>query len=270
MVFFKRFASAGLAALIAVSAFAAEPTKPWTSIATVGAFSAPTGLAYDAGGGLYITEWSAHRVMHVDLAGVKRLITDQIQSPSGIAVDRHGVIYVSSYSGGVVHRLSPGGKPAVFVRGLRTPAGLSIGQDDTLLVADRGLNQVLRADATGNTRVIADGLPTPVGAVEFADGALVVANLAGSVLEIRPDATRRELTGKLGAPAVGIVADGPDAVLVPDYGGTSVWRVTRDGSARALIQDLRGPVAMARSPEGSEVAVGNWGDGVVRRYRRGN
>jgi glucose/arabinose dehydrogenase len=253
VAFFNPVAAAGLAASAFVSAIAAAPTTPWSSAAAPVVFSAPTGLAYDASGGLYVTEWSAHRVMHLDQAGDRRLVTDQVRSPSGIAVDRDGVVYVSSYSDGVVHRLSPDGKPAAFVRGLRTPAGLSIGRDGKLLIADRGLNQVLRADASGRVRVVVDGLPTPVGAVEFADGTLVVSNFAGGVVEVRPDGTQRQLTGKLGAPAVGIVAEGTDAVLVPDYGGTSVWRVTRNGSATVLIQDLRSPVAMARSIDGRQL-----------------
>ena len=37
----------------------------------------------------------------------------------------------------------------------------------------------------------------------------------------------------------------------------------------AFIWNLQSPVAMARSADGSEPAVGNWGDGSVRRHRYG-
>ena len=40
-------------------------------------------------------------------------------------------------------------------------------------------------------------------------------------------------------------------------------------SASTVDQELRSLVAVARSADGSEVAVGNWGDGTVRRYRKG-
>lgn len=262
-------AAASVSAFCSIPVTAAEPAWPSSGMAVPGKFSSPTGLAYDASGGLYVTEWSAHRVTRIDTAGVRLLVTDKVRSPSGIAVGRDGTVYVSSYSDGVVHRLLSNGQPEEFVRNLRTPAGLSIGRDGALLIADRGLNQVLRADASGSTRVLVDGLPTPVGVVEFADGTLVVSNFAGGVVEVRPGGAQRELTKLLGAPAVGIVADGADAVLVPDYAGTSVWRVTRRGSATELIHDLRSPVAMARSADGSELAVGNWGDGSVRRYPHG-
>jgi sugar lactone lactonase YvrE len=265
----ERFAVAALVMSVAASSIASSPPDQWIGSSLPGTFSSPTGLAYDASGGLYVTEWSAHRVTYINQSNDRRLVTDQIPSPSGVVVGRDGAVYISSYSEGVVYRLSSSGKPEAFVQGLRTPAGLSIGKDGNLLIADRGFNQILRADASGATRVIAKGLQTPVGAVEFSDGTLIVSNFSGGVVEIRPDGRQSELTRKLGAPAVGIVADRSDAVLVPDYGGTAVWRVTRSGSATRLIQNLHSPVAMARSTDGAEIAVGNWGDGTVRRYRQG-
>ncbi|MGN6827003.1 virginiamycin B lyase family protein [Paucibacter sp. M5-1] len=262
-------AAGSLAAICSGPTFAAEPAKLRGEGSVSGTFSSPTGLAYDSGGGLYVTEWSANRVSHIDSNGVTRLVTDKVRSPSGIVVGPDETVYVASYSEGVVHRLRSDGVPEEFVSNLRTPAGLSIGRDGSLLIADRGLNQILRADASGSKQVLAQGLPTPVGVVEFADGTLVISNFAGGVVEVRADGVQRELTKRLGAPAVGIVADGSDAVLVPDYSGTSVWRITRSGGATVLIQDLQSPVAMARSKSGSELAVGNWGDGSVRRYRYG-
>lgn len=269
MSLFDRFAFAVSAASIAASCSAASPTESWTGAPLRGTFAAPTGLAYDASGGLYVTEWSAHRVTYISKANGRQLVTDRIPSPSGVVVGRDGVVYVSSYSEGIVYRLSSGGKPQAFVRGLHTPAGLSMDRDGHLLIADRGLNQILRADAYGKTTILAKDLATPVGAVEFSDGALVVSNFSGGVLEIRPDGRQIELTRQLGAPAVGIVAHGADAVLVPDYSGTSVWRVARSGAVSKLIEHLRNPVAMARSADGSEIAVGNWGDATIWRYRQG-
>src|SRR5438034_9021535 len=262
-------AAGSLAAICSTANVAAEPARPSGGNSVQGTFSLPTGVAYDSSGGLYVTEWSANRVTRIDPTGVRRLVTDEVRSPSGIVVGPDGTVYVASYSDGVVYRLRSEGRPGEFVRNLRTPAGLSIGRDGQLLIADRGLNQILRADASGSTQVLAEGLPTPVGVVEFADGALVVSNFAGGVVEVRPGGAQRKLTKLLGAPAVGIVTDGADAVLVPDYAGTSVWRVTRGGDATVFIQDLQSPVAVARSTIGSELAVGNWGDGSVRRYRYG-
>lgn len=270
MTVVNQVGAAVLSGLLAVSAVAAEPMQALRSTAIAGQFASPTGLAYDDSGGLYVTEWSANRVSYIDKAGARQQVTGEVRSPSGIAVGSNGAVYVSSYSDGVVYRLTPGGAAAVFVKGLRTPAGLSIGQDGGLLIADRGLNQVLRADASGKATVLVSDLPTPVGVVEFADGGLVISNFSGSVVEVRPGQPLRVLTKQLGAPAVGMVIDGADAVLVADYAGADVWRVTRNGSTTAVIQNLRSPVAMARSVNGLELAVGSWGDSSVRRYQLGD
>jgi hypothetical protein len=50
----------------------------------------------------------------------------------------------------------------------------------------------------------------------------------------------------------------------------TMWHDSRSGSLAALIQGLLSPVAMAWSEDGSKPAVGSWGDGSVRRYRRGD
>ena len=43
----------------------------------------------------------------------------------------------------------------------------------------------------------------------------------------------------------------------------------RSGDATVFIQGPQSPVVMARSTDSVELAVGNWGDGSVRRYRHG-
>jgi hypothetical protein len=50
----------------------------------------------------------------------------------------------------------------------------------------------------------------------------------------------------------------------------TMWRESRSGASTAPIQGLLSPVAMAWSVDGSKPAVGSWGDGSVRRYRRGD
>lgn len=103
-------------------------------------------------------------------------------------------------------------------------------------------------------------------AVRLRGGALVVADLSGRVVEVSADGRLRLLTDRIGAPAVGLMVDGDDAVLVPDYRGSAVWRVTREGDARPVIGGLATPVAMARSRDGSRLAVGTWGDGGLHLF----
>lgn len=237
-----------------------------TASRVFGPLAAPTGAAAWAEGAWVVTEWSADRVTRVDRRG-GRVPVARVPAPSGIVVAADGAILVASYSRGVVFRIAGGGSaeaaPTAFVAGLRTPAGLSLEPDGRLLIADRGLGQVLRREADGTLSVLARDLGTPVQAVRMRRGTLVVADLAGRVVEVDAEGRQRLLTDRIGAPAVGMLVDGDDAVLVPDYRGSAVWRVTREGDARPVWQGLPTPVAMARSLDGSRLAVGTWGDGSL-------
>jgi hypothetical protein len=50
----------------------------------------------------------------------------------------------------------------------------------------------------------------------------------------------------------------------------TMWRESRSGASKALIQGLLSPGSMARSVDGSQPVVGSWGDGRVRPYRLGD
>lgn len=237
----------------------------------LGPFSSPTGAAATADGAWIVTEWSADRVTRIDDRGGRTTLA-RVPAPSGVAVAADGSVLVASYSRGVVYRLAADAsadvEPTVYASGLRTPAGLSFEPDGRLLIADRGHGQVLRRERDGRLSVLARDLGTPVQAVRTQRGALVVADLAGRVVEVSADGRERLLTDRIGAPAVGLLLDRDDAVLVPDYRGSEVWRVTRDGDARPVLRRLPTPVAMARSRDGTRLAVGTWGDGSLHVFSR--
>lgn len=224
-------------------------------------FASPVGMAFDAQGGLLVAEWGAGRVTRLAPDGSRSTLTTAVPSPSGLAVDAAGVVHVAAYSQGVVYRLTSDGRAEPLVRGLTTPAGLRFAADGGLLVADRGTHLLLRADAEGRARELARGLRTPVGAAEL-PGGLVVSEFNGAVLLLAPGRDARELTARLGHPAVGVVPLGPDAVAVADYGGTEVWRVGLDGTATVLAGGLASPVGLCQGPDG-RLYVGTWGDGAV-------
>lgn len=70
------------------------------------------------------------------------------------------------------------------------------------------------------------------------------------------------LTTRLNTPGVGIIQDGPDAVLVVDYGGAAIQRVTLSGTATPVADGIRSPVGPARMPDG-RVIVGTWNDNAA-------
>ncbi len=229
-----------------------------------GGLSSPVGMAYDAGGNLYVANWSAGTVLKFAPNGQRSVFAEGLSGPSGLAISPAGDIYVASYSEDLIWRFTPGGERSVFVAGLATPAGLSFDARGRLLIANRRTNQVLAAHPDGRIEVAADGLQTPVGVVDLPNGDLMVSNIAGGISLVSGGARARTINTDLASPGVGIVRAGADSAYVVDYGGTAVSRVDRNGRRAVIADGLRSPVGLALAPDGS-LMVATWGSNAVFR-----
>lgn len=229
--------------------------------------SSPVGMAYDAGGNLYVANWSAGTVMRLTPKGERTVFASGLSGPSGLAVSAKGDVYVASYNEDLVWRFTPNGDKAVFVRGLATPAGLSFDARGRLLIANRRTHQILAASPDGRVEIAAEGLQTPVGAAELANGDLLVSNIAGGISLVSGGKKARTINTELGSPGPGIVAAGADAAYVVDYGGTTVSRVHRQGVRTVIADGLSSPVGLAVAPDGS-LMVATWGANAAFLIRR--
>ena len=253
--------SGSLPVAVSTPAFAdtAAPVRLWDG------FSAPVGMAFDAGGYLYVAEWSAGRVTRIDPAGKRSVFADGLSGPSGLAIGPDGAIYVASYSRDEVYRFTPAGARSVHVTGLATPAGLSFDRGGRLLIANRRTNQIVAVTSAGGLDPVIEGLRTPVGVVQIRDGGHVVANLAGGITIIRRDGTRIEAGAGLATPGPGIAVTADDRVFVVDYGGTTIREIRPDGRNRIIAEGLGSPVGLTLSPDGVTLLTATWGDGAIHR-----
>lgn len=247
----------------------ARPDGMWTldRTASHAGLSAPVGMAYDAGGNLYVANWSAGTVMRFTPKGEQTVFASGLSGPSGLAISSKGDVYVASYNEDLVWRFAPNGDKAVFVRGLATPAGLSFDARGRLLIANRRTHQILAAHPDGSMEIAAEGLQTPVGAVELPGGDLLVSNIAGGIALVSGGRKARTINADLRSPGPGIVAADTDAAYVVDYGGTTVSRVDRRGVRTVIAEGLSSPVGLALAPDGGLV-VATWGANAAFRIRR--
>ncbi len=229
--------------------------------------SSPVGMAYDAGGNLYVANWSAGTVMRLTPRGERTVFASGLSGPSGLAVSAKGDVYVASYNEDLVWRFTPNGDKAVFVRGLATPAGLSFDARGRLLIANRRTHQILAASQDGKVEIAAEGLQTPVGAAELANGDLLVSNIAGGISLVSGGKKARTINTELRSPGPGIVAAGADAAYVVDYGGATVSRVDRHGVRTVIADGLSSPVGLAVAPDGS-LMVATWGANAAFQIRQ--
>lgn len=226
--------------------------------------SSPVGMAYDAGGNLYIANWSSGTVLRFSPDGQRSVFADGLSGPSGLAISSTGNIYVASYSEDVVWRFTPAGEKSIFVSGLATPAGLSFDVQGRLLIANRRTNQILGVDREGKIEVVGDELQTPVGGVELANGDLMVSNIAGGISLISGSIHARTINTDLRSPAPGIARASDDSAYVLDYGGTTVNQVNRYGQRTLITDGLKSPVGLAIAPDGS-LTVATWGENATFR-----
>ena len=230
-------------------------------------FSSPVGMAYDAGGNLYVANWSAGTVMRFTPKGERTVFASGLSGPSGLAVSAKGDVYVASYNEDLVWRFTPNGDKTIFLRGLATPAGLFFDAGGRLLIANRRTHQILAASPDGKIEVAAEGLQTPVGVVELANGDLLVSNIAGGISLVSGGSQAITINTELGSPGPGIVAAGADAAYVVDYGGTTVSRVDRQGVRTVIADGLNSPVGLATAPDGS-LMVATWGANAAFQIRQ--
>lgn len=250
-----------LLATLALTSFvrAGEPAK------IAEGFSAPTALAWDKDGALYVSEWGAGRVTRIKNGERETLLTG-LASPAGLACDDEGALYIAGYGDGAVYRRTGKGEPRKLASGLKSPTGL-LWRDGELLVANRGGCEIVAVYPDGRAEVVSSGHSLPVGAAVADDGRLYVSCYGGSVDIIDQGGGRTKRTD-FGTPGVGIVAYG-DGVAVVDYGRGEIVSLAKDGKKKVLARGLASPVALGVNPDGSLI-VGCWGDGSIYEIKKEN
>lgn len=219
----------------------------------------PVGMLYDPDGRLYITDWGTQSVSRYDAEGNRTVISEDVGRPSGLALDEDGTLYVASYNRNVIYTLKSGKAPRVFATGFNTPAGL-LWDDGILYLANRDAGEIFKIYPDGRKELISSGHNQPVGIVKRADGSLIISCLGGTIEHIGLDGSVRVISEELNSPSPGLIPDGEDAVLVPDYGGTRVARIYLDGRTETVADGFYVPVGLVRMPDG-RLMVGDWGRG---------
>lgn len=125
------------------------PPQPKTSVTqTSGLFqniSAPTGIASDKEGNLYIAEYNNNTVLKItpDDQRIVYLKDSQISGPVGLGFDNSGNLYIANYSKDNILKASPLGEISVLISNVKKPYYLYI-KGNMLYVSCQGSDSVLR------------------------------------------------------------------------------------------------------------------------------
>lgn len=226
-------------------------------------FNAPTGIAFDSSGVMYVTNWSGDSIVKVKNNGEKETVYTGIAAPAGIVIDTQDNIYVSSYSDDYILKITQNGQSQKISDGYHTPTGIAFSNNGQLLITNRSTGEIVSLDLdTKQKTIIAKGLTTPVGVTQLPDNSLVVSQYSGRLTMIQPNGDKTELGDQFDRPGVGIATVSSNIVAVIDNGAGMVRQIdVKTKKVTNLASSLSGAVALAYYK--NRYYIGTWGDGSV-------
>jgi sugar lactone lactonase YvrE len=216
-------------------------------------FHAPSGLALDRAGTIYVADTGNNAVRRVTPDGQVSTLASELNGPVGVAVDAFDRVVVSDTYNDRLVRIDAEGRvhPLPLDVVLDTPTGIAIDPGGTVYVADTG-NDVIRAIAADGLVTTLDaaaigGLRRPIGVAVDSAGMVYVTDESARVIELRVDAPgeARVVAGSvpgfhngLGHDALfrqpaGIAVVTPGRLIVADAGNALVRSVTATVLAEA-------------------------------------
>jgi hypothetical protein len=155
--------------------------------ATSATLDAPTGLAEDAAGDLFIADTADNVVREVTPSGTIRLVAGngtegdsgdggpatsaELDNPQGVAVDAGGDVFIADTYNNVVREVTPGGEITTFAGNgtpgysgdggaasqaeLASPTDVAVDSEGNVYIADAGNNVIRRVSTTGVITTVA-------------------------------------------------------------------------------------------------------------------
>ena len=212
---------------------------PANETALEGPFNAPSGIAVDGAGDVFLADTKNGRVVESPAGGgAPMIVASGLGNPVAVAVDGVGNVFIADTTLTTLLEISAnGGARSTVGSGLMNPSAVAANWYGNLFIADAGNNRVVEIPAAGKALVtMVSGLNAPRGIAVDWTGDLFIADTGNNRLveEPRGGGPLITLAGGLSSPSA-VSVDGTGNVFVADSGNNRVVRVSVSGGAPTLV-----------------------------------
>lgn len=265
--------------------------------ATMAHLEAPSSLALNAAGNLYIADRDDHRLRIVAAGAIGTLagigfagsggdggyaIRAQLNQPEGIALHPFGDIWVTETAGNRLRRITAlGFIDTISADLLSSPSGVAIDAAGAGYVADTENHVIRRVGADGGLSVLDVALDRPTGVSLDAVGNLYIADSgAAAILKVTPGGVLSTVAASGVGTPIRVAVDAENNLYIADTSFHRVLKLTPAGVIATIAgsgvpgySGDGGPAVSAELNEPADVAVDSFGNvfiadrgnGVVRK-----
>jgi hypothetical protein len=182
-----------------------------------GGLNAPSAIASDAFGNLYISNGPQVIKAPADGSPQTALPIAGLVAPAGLAVDSSGNVYIADAGGANVIEFSALGAQTTMGSGWSVPTGISVDLGGNVYVADKGLGYIVKIPAGGGTPVsIGSGLVSPISVAVDLSGNVIVGVAAGQIFDITQAGAVQTMIGSGSLQPLGLASRQAGTIFVAD------------------------------------------------------